>query len=498
MALRASAACKKIHTITKRFRRDHHHEHTLEEALEKYLTWLTEEQKSEVKTISEGGNREAVYKKVLEFFDAASGETKAKASMELKSACKHYMKDTIGDENVEKIEEMKEKGVSNDEIAAKVQEFIEEITDEKKKAMALRASAACKKIHTITKRFRRDHHHEHTLDEALEKYLTWLTEEQKSEVKTIYEGGNREAVYKKVLEFFDAASGETKAKASMELKSACKHYMKDTIGDENVEKIEEMKEKGVSNDEIAAKVQEFIEEITDEKKKAMALRASAACKKIHTIAKRFRRDHHHEHTLDEALEKYLTWLTEEQKSEVKTIYEGGNREAVYKKVLEFFDAASGETKAKASMELKSACKHYMKDTIGDENVEKIEEMKEKGVSNDEIAAKVQEFIEEITDEKKKAMALRASAACKKIHTITKRFRRDHHHEHTLDEALEKYLTWLTEEQKSEVKTIYEGGNREAVYKKVLEFFDAASGETKAKASMELKSACKTLYERYYW
>uniref|UniRef100_A0A0K0DR90 Cnd3 domain-containing protein n=1 Tax=Angiostrongylus cantonensis TaxID=6313 RepID=A0A0K0DR90_ANGCA len=488
----ASNLCRKVFGVTKRLRRDHKHKHSLEEAMDKYLSWLTDDQKIVIKSIYDVGDRNALYEKVMEFFNDAAGEVKGKATSELKDACKHYVKDLIGEENGNLLSEMKETGASNDAIATKVEEMIEAINDETRKEQAIKASTACRKIYGVEKRLKRDHHHEHSLKEALEKYLTWLNNEQKAEVKTIYEGGDREAVYKKVLEFFDAATGETKEKASMELKSACKHYIEDFIGKENAEKIKEMKESGVSKEEIAAKVDEFIEKITDEEKKAKALRASAACKKFYGVAKRFRRDHHHhEHNLEEALEKYLTWLNDEQKAEVKKIYEGGDKEAVNKKVLEFFDAATGETKEKASMELKSACKHYIEYSIGKENAEKIKEMKESGVSKEEIAAKVEEFIAKITDEEKKAKALRASAACKKIYGVAKRFRRDHHHDaNKFEEAMQKYLSWLNDEQKTQVRKIYGTGDRIATYNEVMEMFESASGDKKVKATSQLKAACR--------
>ena len=121
----------------------------------------------------------------------------------------------------------------------------------------------------------------------------------------MYETDGRDGAYKKVMEWFESATGDVKEKAVVELKAACKHYVKDFIGDENAEKIKEMKESGATNDEISAKIMEFIGAITDETKKAKAEKAAAACKKIYGVAKRFRRDHH-EHKFEEAMEKYLT------------------------------------------------------------------------------------------------------------------------------------------------------------------------------------------------
>ncbi|RCN36436.1 hypothetical protein ANCCAN_17684 [Ancylostoma caninum] len=490
-ALRASTHCKKIYGTARRMRRDHDHEHNLEEAMEKYLAWLNADQKAEVKKLFESEGRPAVYKKVLEYFEAASGEVKEQATTELQAACKHYVKDHIGAENAEKLKEMKDSGATKEAIAAKVDEFIAAITDDKRKEQATRASAACKKIFGVKARRMRRDHHEHTLDEAMEKYLTWLTDDQKAEVKKFFESGDRAELYTKVMEYFEASSGEVKEKAAFELKAACKHYIKDSIGEENAAKIKEMKDSGASHEAIAAKVDEFINAITDEKKKAQALRAAKGCKKVYGVARRMRRDHHdHEHNLKEAMEKYLSWMTPEQQAEIKRIFEEEGRPAVYKKVMEEFDSASGEVKEKAAEELKAACKHYVKDYIGAENAEKIKEMKDSGASKEAIAAKVDEFIAAISDDKRKETAMKASANCKKIYGVARRLRREHHHEHNLEEAMKNYLTWLNDDQKEEVKKALKGGDRLAAYKKVMEFYEATSGDKKSKAATELKAACK--------
>ncbi|EPB68820.1 hypothetical protein ANCCEY_12087 [Ancylostoma ceylanicum] len=488
-AERLTAGCKKIYGAA-RVRRDHHHHHSLEEAFQKYLTWLNDDQKSELKSMKESGDKEGIYKKIMEFFDATSGDTKEKAAEELQAACKHYIKDFVGEDRAAEFRKMKESGVPVDEIAKKVEEAIEEIGDETVKSKAKKASVACKRVFGVAKRFRRDHH-EHTFEEAMEKYLTWLTADQKIELKSLYDAGDKGAVYEKVMEMFDAATGETKEKAVKELKGACKHYVKDLIGDANAEEIREMKDSGASNDEIATKVEEMIEKMADDKKKAQALRASTYCKKIYSTARRMRRDHHdHEHNLEEAMQKYLAWLNDDQKAEVKKLFEAEGRPAVYKKVLEYFEAASGDVKEQATAELQAACKHYVKDHIGAENAEKLKEMKESGAAKEAIAAKVDEFIAAITDEKKKEQATRASAACKKIFGVKARRMRRDRHEHTLDEAMEKYLTWLTDAQKAEVKKFFESGDRAELYTKVLEYFEASSGDVKEKAAFELKAACK--------
>ncbi|KAK5971508.1 hypothetical protein GCK32_010845, partial [Trichostrongylus colubriformis] len=466
-AKRFTGACKKIYGAARK-RRDQPHPITLDEALHKYLTWLSDDQKAELKTLKESGDKESIYKKIMEYFEGISGEKKEKAAEELQAACKHYIKEILGEEKAAQFRTMKESGTHVDEIAKKVEEAIEELSDEGVKTRAKKASAACKRIFGVAHRFRRDHHHEHSLEEAMGKYLTWLSDDQKAEIKTLYEEKGRADVYDKIMEYFEEAEGDTKEKAAMELKGACRHYIKDLIGEENGKIIREMKDSGASNDAIATKVEEMIEAIVDDKKKSQALRASTNCRKIYGVARRFRRDHH-EHNLEEALEKYLTWLTDDQKEEVKKLYEAKDKQAMYKKVMEMYDAATGDVKAKATEELKAACKHYVKDSIGEENAAKLKEMKDGGASHEAIASKVEEFIAAITDEKKKAQAERAAVACKKIYGVSRRLRRDHH-EHNVDEAMEKYLTWMTDDQKEEIKKLHDSGDKETMYKKILELY----------------------------
>ncbi|KAK6049998.1 hypothetical protein COOONC_12497 [Cooperia oncophora] len=453
-ALRASANCRKIYGVARRFRRGHK-EDSIDDIIDKYLkSWLDEDQKEEVKKLHEAGDHEGIYSKVMGLYDSTTGDLKEKATAGMQAACRYYMRVLIGDEKADELKEMKESGASHSTIAANLEEFIASMTDESKKTKAKRLADTCKRIFGVTRRFRRDQQHEQSLEEAMEKYLSWMNEDQKKEIDRLYDSGDKQTMYKKVMEFYDSASGDVKEKATVELKAACRHYVKATVGEEKADELKKLKESGASHDAIAAKVEEFIAAITDEKKKAQAERVSVACKKVY-----------------------------------------GDKEAMYKRVMEIYESASGDVKEKATVELKAACKHYVKDTIGEENAEKLKEMKEGGATPEAIAAKVEEFIAAITDAEKKAKAERAAMACKKIYGVARRFRREHH-EHNLEEAMEKYLSWLRDDQKAEVKKIYATGDRVAVEKKVLEMFEDATGDVKQKAAAQMRAACKHYIKEY--
>ncbi|KAK6025920.1 hypothetical protein OSTOST_08164 [Ostertagia ostertagi] len=318
----------------------------LEEALHKYLTWLSDDQKAELKSLKESGDRETIYKKVMEYFEGVSGDKKEKASEELQAACKHYIKEILGEEKAAEFRAMKESGTKVDEIVKKIEEAIDELTDEGAKSRAKKASTACKRIFGVVHRVRRDEQHPVTLEEALDKYLTWLSDDQKAELKSLKESGDKETIYKKVMEYFEGTSGETKDKAAEELKGACKHFIEKLLGAEKAAEYRAMRESGTPAEKIAEKIEEAIDELTDEGARTRAKKASAACKRIFGVVRRFRRDEHHPVTLEEALHKYLTWLSDDQKAELKSLKESGDKETIYKKVMEYFEGTSGEKKGK--------------------------------------------------------------------------------------------------------------------------------------------------------
>jgi hypothetical protein len=64
----------------------------------------------------------------------------------------------------------------------------------------------------------------------------------------------------------------------------------------------------------------MIAALTDEAKKAKAAKYEPGCKKIYKLASRMRRDQNEDkHFAD----TYLTWITPEQRAELKTLKDGG-------------------------------------------------------------------------------------------------------------------------------------------------------------------------------
>jgi hypothetical protein len=506
---------------------------TLEDYFSTHLSWLTDAQKEELRTMkTEGKSKKEIQQKIGEYYAGTTGETKEKATQGLQGGCRELLRSVIGDEKADEIKQMKESGAAVTDIAKKVQEFLDAVTDDHKKAMIGEYGPQCKKLFGVeaaapapASRRRRDHHEghgQHTLEDYFNTHLNWLTDAQKEELRGMKTAGkSRSELQTKVFEYYDAATGETKEKATQQMQGGCRELLRSIIGDDKANEVKQMKESGTGVDELAKKVNEFIDAVTDEKKKQTAAEYGPACKRIFGVAaasSRRRRDHHegHEahhgqHTLEDYFKTHLNWLTDAQKEELRGLKTAGkSRSELQTKVFEYYEAATGETKEKATQQMQGGCRELLRSIIGDDKANEVKQMKESGTPIPDIAKKVQEYLDAVTDEHKKATVAEYGPSCRKLFGVeaaaapASRRRRDHHEghgdatsgnvlEHTLEDHIKHHLGWLTDEQKEELRAMKANGkSKQEIQQKVLEYYDATTGETKEKATEQLQCGCRML------
>ncbi|GMT08770.1 hypothetical protein PFISCL1PPCAC_67, partial [Pristionchus fissidentatus] len=482
-ATRASVNCKKIFSASRK-RRDHHHDG---EEYKEYFTWLTPEQGAEIKALREAGNHDAIYEKVDGYYASLSGDKKNEATDKLKGACKHFFKSVFGDDAVQEIKTLKEAGTPMEEIAKKVEGFISKITDEKKKATATRASVNCKKIFGVSRK-RRDHH-KHTFEEGVTEFLPWLTDAQKAEIKSLKDSGADEKIGEKIMEFFDTVEASKKAEATTKLQAGCKHFISGYIGEAAATEMKALKESGASDADMTKKLEEIVGKMPDGENKKKAIEMTKNCKRVFGVASRKRRDHH-KHTLEESFDKFLPWITEEQKMELKNMKEAGASDKIGEKILEYFENVDASKKAEATSKLQAGCKHFIGSLIGEAAATEMKALKESGTSNVDMAKKLDEIIEKMADGADKKRAAGMSKGCKKVFGVASRKRRDHHHEHNLEEAFTEFLPWITEEQKMELKNMKEAGAQDKISEKVMEYYNTVDESKKGEATTKLQAGCR--------
>uniref|UniRef100_A0A914QWE5 Polyprotein allergen nematode domain-containing protein n=1 Tax=Panagrolaimus davidi TaxID=227884 RepID=A0A914QWE5_9BILA len=485
--------CMKFMMTPDRKRRDHHHGHKLEDYLKTHLSWLTTEQGETLKQMkADGKTPSELQKKVFEYYEATTGETREKATELLKGGCRDLIKSVVGEEKAEELKKLKESGASDSEMSDKIKSYIAEVVDPQKKELAVSYEGACKKVFGVASRKRR-HEGKHGIDDFVDNHLSWLNAEQKTEIDKLKVEGNFAGIKSRVNTFFESATGETKQKATEELKGACRELYQDVLGDKANE-VKALKESGASDSEIAKKIDELIGGVTDEAKKAKAEEYKADCKKIFGVESRKKRDHHHGHKLEDYLKTHLSWLTTEQGETLKQMKADGKTPSeLQKKVFEYYEATTGETREKATELLKGGCRDLIKSVVGDEKAEELKKLKESGASDSEMSDKIKSYIAEVVDPQKKELAVSYEGACKKVFGVASRKRRDHHHGHKLEDYLKTHLSWLTTEQGETLKQMKaDNKSPEEMQKKVFEFYEATTGETRVKATELLQGGCRDL------
>jgi hypothetical protein len=457
--------------------------------------WLTSEQISQLS----GLENDEYDKKYLQFFKDLSGETKHSTSKMIVKQCYGWLEKVATQEERDELKDLHHKDHSK--CKEKVQEYLGRLPEEEK-AHIKEHLDVCEEIwyaehghghdHSKHHHHRRRRNHEHSFEEFAKEHLTWLSDEQKAEAMKIKD--DKVALKTKMKEFFEATTGEKRQEATQSMKGACRKLMKHVLGDEKSSELKAMKESGSTPETLKTKLEEFLNGITDEHLKEEANDHKEECMKVMMTPDRKRRDHHHGHKLEDYLKTHLSWLTTEQGETLKQMKSDGKTPSeLQKKVFEYYEATTGETREKATELLKGGCRDLIKSVVGDEKAEELKKLKESGASDSEMSDKIKSYIAEVVDPQKKELAVSYEGACKKVFGVTSRKRREHSHgEHTIEDYFKTHLSWLTDEQKDELRQMKKDGKKDDIWKKSLEFYEATTGEVKEKAKELMQGGCREL------
>ncbi|KAK6023050.1 hypothetical protein OSTOST_11226, partial [Ostertagia ostertagi] len=310
----------------------------IDEKINKRLSWMTADQKTKVKQMYADGKPQAeIRAKIFEYLSELEGPAGAAAKEQTRKECYKWMDDVATEEEIAALHKCMRQ-ITMD--ARKVREFIERLPATKKITNIMAIITVVTWLRDVDVIYMY----------AIDKFLDWLTPDQKSELEGIEQSGSHfDNVIAKVKEFFGLLPEEKKA----ELKA---------------------------NFKLKKKIAELEDRLTEDQKHTVE-HVREVCYGVWELdeSTRRRRDEH-THDIEEGMQKFLTWLTDDQKQKVKATYESGDREAFYKEIMTMFEASSGEVKAKASEELKAACKHYGKELMGEDKVKVLKEMKDSGAT----------------------------------------------------------------------------------------------------------------------
>uniref|UniRef100_A0A914V444 Polyprotein allergen nematode domain-containing protein n=1 Tax=Plectus sambesii TaxID=2011161 RepID=A0A914V444_9BILA len=542
-----------------------HHRRSLDEALEKYLGWLTPEQKEELKELKAGGSSfDELKNKVLEFYEALEGDKKNEVSAKLKTSCTAWIKTVANDEEVAEIERLHESG-DHESCKSKVAEYFERLPADKKEKVS-KYRDICEKIwygshdhHDHGLRTRRqydDENDENDDDEADEmdedrrvrrydndenektdiadsdeddsdgrvrrnqpkdkpdykqfrmkirsrklkclphsaKKFTWLTEEQRAELRAMKDNGSDLKDLKaKVYEYFQALPEDRQTELKTSYKAKCVEWIKEVATEDEQNELKALLH---ANDKVAmkAKADALFEKLPEEKRAKLA-HFRGICKRLWgvEVTGRLRRDSTAEPTHDHSdWRKYLDWLTPEQTAELKALKEGGaDYSDLRDKLIEYYEALEGDIKEAAKETLKKGCVSWVKKVASEEEQA---ELKQLHSSNDQAAleTKVQELVGRL-DPKYQEKVEQVRGICKKLwgvesETASTETRRRRDGDNKQDYM--QYMSWLSDDQKAEIASLKAAGaSYSDMRDKVWEFYEALEGDAKTAAKEQLKGAC---------
>ncbi|CAG9536079.1 unnamed protein product, partial [Cercopithifilaria johnstoni] len=405
--------------------------------MEKHLQWLTSEQKAEIRQMkTKGESIPAIKQKLLSYIEGMDSDKQLHVTEKTKQSCYAWL------ENVTSVEERAElENLHHTDHSAckqKIREYIKRLSKEKREEVNKdleicehiwysegnhgperrhhhqqhrRARWLSSQIYPeIYSRSKRDNH-EHSLEAYFHTHLNWLTDIEKDEIRKMKQEGKPKAdIQQKVLDYYEKLTGDAKEEAGEKLRGGCRELLKQIVGDEKMAELKQMKDSGVGLEELRAKVDDMLGHVTDEAKKKKIHEYGPSCRKIYE-------DQHHERDLEGYFRTYLSWLTDNEKDEIRKMKQEGKSKAdIQQKVLDYYEKLTGDAKEEASEKLRGGCRELLKQIVGDEKMAELKQMKDSGVGLEELRAKVDDMLGHVTDEAKKKKIHEYGPSCRKIYT----------------------------------------------------------------------------------
>uniref|UniRef100_A0A913HU74 Polyprotein allergen nematode domain-containing protein n=1 Tax=Strongyloides stercoralis TaxID=6248 RepID=A0A913HU74_STRER len=462
-----------------------------------HLSWLTEDQQSEINEMKQNGaSKESISNKILFFFNKVSENKREEAAETLKTACKELYTNIFGEKKVNNLKELKDSGATFEELESKFEEYMGEITDENKIDELKSYNVACKKLFQEYRKKREIHQHS-DFESFAKEHLSWLNEEQLKNIKTMKnDGSEKSEIVKTIIGYFDEIDNEEKKSMALDsLKSACREVLINIFGEEKAREIKAMKEKGASHEEIAETVNGWRNDIKDPEKIEKLNTYSSTCTML--FKKKLSKRHIHGQ-FESFISEHLGFLNDNQKNELRQMkIDGVSRQDIAKKIFGFYQETFGERKKEAFEKLTGLCAEIIGDVFGKDTLINLREMRDSGMTYFELEKIVQEKINQLTDEKKIEKVKAYVPICRGIYKAIslKRFKKNSSVNSCPDmkEIIRNSNSWLNEKDKIIINDLQDKdfhSSRMGI--KYILAFSKAVGEQKIKATKLLRAQCDQL------
>ncbi|VDN24792.1 unnamed protein product [Gongylonema pulchrum] len=447
----------------------------------------------------DGKSASEILERIIGYMDNLSSDSKCHAVDALHEGCRELLKYVLGDEAYAEVKKLKESGLAIEELKNKVDAMLKDVKDERKKGKIEHYGPGCRKVVTMALQHEGHNHHDvPSLKHCLETHLKWLSSSQKAELINMKSGGKSNVqLIEKVMHYYEKEEGDEKDQATEMLMEGCRELFIEIVGNEKYIELRNLKDFGAKLEELKEKVLVMVGEGKDGEKKKQFEEVKSLC---FVAAENWHKKHHGElsrRVLEDYLKTDLSWLTEEQKNEMRKMKkEGKSLSDREHKVLEYLGKLHGEKKHRAVEQILGGCQLLLKNVVGEQKAAELKKMRDSGATVEELFKKIDADFGEVTDNHKKEKIKEFGAPCRKAFELAQE--QKNHGIRSLEYYFEHQLKWLTEEEKKELKHLEEERKTwTEMQDKVLQYYRSATGSVKKEATELLGRSCNDFLARTF-
>ncbi|EPB68819.1 hypothetical protein ANCCEY_12086 [Ancylostoma ceylanicum] len=445
--------------------------------------WLTAEQKSELEPLKD---KPVEFRdKVMVFYKQLPQEKQDEWNKFYKKDCVAWIKEVASEAEIEELKQLKEKK-DKKTLEAKVLEYKARLPEQKRKMLEVWEDSCRALWKDELSRKRRD------IDKNFEDFTKWMTAEQKKEVNDMKDAGKSfEELREKTVKYFEALPADKQESLKEEFKGKCKEFFKKISKPEELDKMKALHEAG-NDAEVRTVLKDVIGRLSGDQQK-LASKMEMLCTDVYAVKTKRRRD------IDEKINKRLSWMSADQKEEIKQMYASGKSQAdIRAKIFEYLSALEGPAGIAAKEKTQKECYKWMEDVASTEEIAALHKMHETDHAG--CKKKVREFITRLSADRREEVE-RNLPFCEKVwygdHDHHGHHGHHGHHRRHLAvrrrrhlHAIDKFLDWLTPEQKTKLEDIEKSGSHfDEVIAKVKEYYSALPEDKQAELKANFKSQC---------
>uniref|UniRef100_A0A915PXG5 Polyprotein allergen nematode domain-containing protein n=1 Tax=Setaria digitata TaxID=48799 RepID=A0A915PXG5_9BILA len=411
--------------------------------------WLSHEQKQEVQKMeNDKMSKQEIVNRMLEFFSKLSDEEKKKWGEKYKKLCIKWLHKVATENEIAELETLRmEQNI--EEYSAKLNEYKSRLPEEEQEQIDLWKDG-CNKLYSMDAQQSLVRSFRHSLSRR-SGYDQILTSEQIALVEDMKAGGAIEKnierkVSAQVEQYYSVLPQHKKKELDSQYKAKCIQWIQEVTNFNEIQLLLYSFKRG-NRLVFNTLLEEYFERLPKEEQEKLHY-IKDICREMWREVMNSSRQKRY---VDEEYNEWIIWMTDEQKHELQEMRNNGSSfDDIHRKVNGHFLKLPEALQKQFISDYKEKCKKYFLALAREDEIKKLEADHDH-TNHDEHKKLIDEILnrqsQDIRDK-----AYKFYQICDDVyHKQIGRSKRD------VDALMEKHLSWLTSEQKAEIKMMKESG-----------------------------------------